>query len=44
MIIIQLLKDLKLDYEFFDTVDADNKKMTTTVFSGMRDESDNSIS
>lgn len=42
--IIQLLKDLKLDYEFFNTVDADNKKMTTTVFSGMRDESDNTVS
>jgi hypothetical protein len=39
-----LMKDLKLDFDFFKTVDTDNKKITTTVFSGMRHEGDNTIS
>ena len=42
--IIQLMKDLNLDYNFFKTMDADNKKIKTTVFSGMRHESTDPIS
>ena len=42
--IIQLMKDLNLDYDFFKTMDADNKKIKTTVFSGMRHESTDPIS
>ena len=42
--IIQLMKDLNLEYNFFKTMDADNQKIKTTVFSGMRHESTNTIS
>tara|TARA_S200002703_G_C3754164_1_gene232051 strand:+ start:109 stop:924 length:816 start_codon:yes stop_codon:yes gene_type:complete len=42
--IIQLMKDLNLDYDFFKTMEADNRKIKTTVFSGMRHESTDSIS
>jgi len=33
-----LIKDLKLDLDFFETVDKDNSKFTATVFDGMRGE------
>jgi UDPglucose 6-dehydrogenase len=36
--IIQLMQDLNLDFDFFKTMDKDNKKFKTTVFSGMRNE------
>ena len=42
--IIQLMNDLNLDFDFFKTMEADNKKIKTTVFSGMRHESTDSIS
>jgi UDP-glucose 6-dehydrogenase len=42
--IIQLMKDLNLDFNFFKTMDIDNKKIKTTVFSGMRNESTDPIS
>jgi len=35
---IQLLKDLDLDYELFETVHKDNQKFKTTIFPGMRPE------
>ena len=42
--IIQLMEDLNLDFEFFTTMEKDNKKLKTTVFSGMRHESTDPIS
>ena len=35
---INLIDKLKLDLDFFKTVERDNKKFKTTVFDGMRDE------
>lgn len=34
----KLIEDLKLDLDFFETVDKDNSKFTATVFDGMRGE------
>ena len=42
--IIQLLKDLDLDFDFFKTIDSDNSKVKSTIFSGMRHESTDTIS
>ena len=36
--IIKVLKKLNLDYDLFDAIDKDNKKLKTTVFKGMRKE------
>ena len=36
--IINLIKKLDLDLQFFDTVDSDNSKFKTTIFNGMRHE------
>ena len=35
--IVKLVEDLNLDLKFFETVDRDNTKFKSTVFSGMRD-------
>ena len=32
------MERLKIDMDFFKTVDSDNKKLKTTVFEGMREE------
>ena len=42
--IMQLLKDLNLDFDFFKTIDSDNSKVKSTIFSGMRHESTDTIS